>query len=112
MGQTTSSTSLDLVQSHIKYFKHQAGNFSLTVWSGRLTVFCKEEWPAFNVGWPEGGTFYLPTVYLVKGIVYGNPRLSDQVPYFTIWQHLVKGSCSWLKPFLPPTLVVLQVKEM
>lgn len=65
------------------------------------------------MGQPEEGTFYLSTIYLVKGIVYGNPGHSDQVhTSLSHTQHLVKSPSSWLKPFLLPTLVVLQVKEM
>jgi hypothetical protein len=47
------------------------------------------------VAWPEGGTFYLPTVFLVKGIVYGSPRHPDQIPHITVLQYLVESPSIW-----------------
>jgi hypothetical protein len=63
------------------------------------------------VGWPAGGIFHLPTIFLFKGIVYRNPEHSDQVPYITVWQHLVESPFIWLRPLLPHP-VILQVKEL
>jgi hypothetical protein len=59
----------------------------------------------------KNGNFHLPTICLVKCIVYGNPGHPGQVPYITVWQHLVDSPPPWLRPFLPPTLIILQVKE-
>ena len=43
-----------------------------TNYTVRETVFCRNELPSFYLGWPRGSTFYLHTIYLVKGIMYGN----------------------------------------
>ena len=84
--------------------------FGLTYKVGE-TGFCRNEWPGFNVGWPAGDIFHLPTIFLFKGIVYRNPEHSDQVPYITVWQHLVESPFIWLRPLLPHP-VILQVKEL
>lgn len=73
----------------------------LTVPSGRLILFCRNERPAFSGEWPDGGTFYLPTIYLVKGIVYGNCGHPNQVPYITVWQHLVESLPTRLREAFP-----------
>lgn len=64
MGQATSSTPLDLVQAHLKDFKCLEESLGLTVWSAKLIVFCRNEWPAFNVGWPKKWQFP-PSYYLL-----------------------------------------------
>ena len=51
------------------------------------------------------------TIYLVIGIVYGNPKHAGHFPYITVRQHLVQSFPLQLSSFLPPIMVILQVKE-
>lgn len=74
----------------------------LVVHPGQLSIFCRNEWPTFRVGWPEEGTFHLSTVYRVKVVDYENIGHPNQVPYITIWYYLVERPLSWLKPFILP----------
>ena len=60
MGQET-STPLSLMTDHFSDFKSRARNLSVLV-KNKLVTFCSSEWPAFNVGWPQEGTFSLPIV--------------------------------------------------
>ena len=59
MGQAT-STPLSLMTDHFSDFKSRARNLSVLVKKNKLMIFCSAEWPAFNVGWPQEGTFSLP----------------------------------------------------
>ena len=58
MGQTT-STPLSLMTNHFSDFKSRAQNLSLLMKKSNLVTFCSAEWPAFDVGWPQEGTFSL-----------------------------------------------------
>ena len=88
---------------HFKDVRGRANNLSVEVRKRQWQVFCSSEWPAFNVGWPPEGTFHLPTIHRVRGIISwpktGHP---DQLPYIITWQDLVEDPPSWLKPFLDP----------
>lgn len=64
--QRASSTLLDLVQLHLKAARCLAEDLSRTIWSGKPTIFCRNEWPTYKVGWPKEGTFHLPIIYKVK----------------------------------------------
>ena len=101
MGQTT-STPLSLMINHFSDFKSRAQNLSLLVKKSKLVTFCSAEWPAFDVGWPQEGTFSLPTIRAVREKVLtpypsGHP---DQTPYILVWQDLVENPPAWLKPFV------------
>ena len=65
MGQTT-STPLSLMINHFSDFKSRAQNLSLLVKKSKLVTFCSAEWPAFDVSWPQEGTFSLPTIRAVR----------------------------------------------
>ena len=65
MGQTT-STPLSLMINHFSDFKSRAQNLSLLVKKSKLVTFCSAEWPAFDVSWPQEGTFSLPTIQAVR----------------------------------------------
>ena len=65
MGQTT-STPLSLMTNHFSDFKSRAQNLSLLVKKSKLVTFCSAEWPAFDVSWPQEGTFSLPTIQAVR----------------------------------------------
>lgn len=65
MGQAHTSP-LALIQSHFKKFRWLIENNSLLLCPGKLTSFCKSEWPTFKVGWLEEGKFHLPTIHCVK----------------------------------------------
>ena len=62
------------------------------------------EWPTFDVGWPQEGTFHLPIILQVKTVIFRDKPdgHSDQVPYILIWQDMIENPPPWLKPFLPP----------
>lgn len=74
---------------------------------GKLSIFCRNEWPKFRVGWPEEGTFDLPTIFRIKDLVCGRPGHPNQVPYITTWQTLVESRPEWLAPLLPPLKATL-----
>ncbi|XP_040121547.1 uncharacterized protein LOC120881874 [Oryx dammah] len=105
MGQST-PTPLSLITDHFSDFKSRAQNLSLLVKKSKLVTFCSAEWPAFDVGWPQEGTFSLPTIRAVKEKVLtpGPAGHPDQAPYILVWQDLVKNPPGWLKPFVlaPP----------
>ena len=65
MGQTT-STPLSLMINHFSDFKSRAQNLSLLVKKSKLVTFCSADWPAFDVSWPQEGTFSLPTIRAVR----------------------------------------------
>ena len=100
MGQTT-STPLSLMINHFSDFKSRAQNLPLLVKKSKLVTFCSAEWPAFDVGWPQEGTFSLPTIRAVREVLtpypLGHP---DQTPYILVWQDLVENPPAWLKPFV------------
>ena len=101
MGQTT-STPLSLMINHFSDFKSRAQNLALLVKKSQLVTFCSTEWPTFNVGWPQEGTFNPQIIQAVKERVLspspaGHP---DQTPYILVWQDLVRNPPEWLKPFV------------
>ncbi|XP_060252303.1 uncharacterized protein LOC132657496 isoform X3 [Ovis aries] len=105
MGQTT-STPLSLMINHFSDFRSRAQNLSLLVKKSKLVTFCSVEWPTFDVGWPQEGTFNPQIIQAVKERVLtpspaGHP---DQTPYILVWQDLVRNPPEWLKPFVlaPP----------
>ena len=59
MGQAT-SIPLSLMTDCFSDFKSTARNLSVLVKKNKLMIFCSTGWPAFNVGWPQEGTFSLP----------------------------------------------------
>lgn len=80
MGQEQ-STLLTLLRDHFKDVGVRAQNLRLEVKKGKFFTFCRNEWPTFQVGCPEGGTFDLQTIYQVKNVVFGKPGHPDLVPY-------------------------------
>ena len=54
------------VLRHFKDICRVPEDFGLVVPLRKLTVFCRNEWPTYKVGWPEEGTFYIPIIYRVK----------------------------------------------
>ena len=57
------------------------GNKSETP-SQKKKVLCKEDWPAFKVGWPPEGTLDRSLVSKVRHeVIYGKLEHLDQFPY-------------------------------
>ena len=100
-GQAT-STPLSLMTDHFSDFKSRARNLSVLV-KKKLMIFCSTEWPAFDVGWPQEGTFNLPIILAVreKVLAPGPSGHPDQTPYILVWQDLVENPPAWLRPFIP-----------
>ena len=91
MGQTV-TTPLSLTLQHWGDVQRIASNQSVDVRKRRWVTFCSAEWPTFNVGWPQDGTFNLGIISQVKSRVFcpgphGHP---DQVPYIVTWEALSK----------------------
>ena len=104
MGQTT-STPLSLMINHFSDFNFRAQNLSLLVKKSKLVTFCSVEWPTFDVGWPQEGTFNPQIIQAVKErVLTPSPGHPDQTPYILVWQDLVRNPSEWLKPFVltPP----------
>ena len=101
MGQTT-STPLSLMINHFSDFKSRAQNLSLLVKKSKLVTFCSVEWPTFDVGWPQEGTFNPQIIQAVKeSVLTPSPaRHPDQTPYILVLQDLVRNPPEWLKPFV------------
>ena len=75
----------------------------MLVKKNKLMIFCSTKWPAFNVSWPQEGTFSLPIIQAVREKVLA-PGLSehpDQTPYILVWQDLVENPPAWLRSFIP-----------
>ena len=87
---------------HFSDFKSRAQNLSLLVKKSKLVTFCSAEWPTFDVGWPQEGTFNPQIIQAVKErVLTPNPaRHTDQTPYILVWQDLVRNPPEWLKPFV------------
>lgn len=112
MGQSI-TTPLTLTLQHWKDVQNIANDQSVEVKKKKWVTFCTAEWPTFNVGWPQDGTFDLHIIFQVKAKVmdpgpHGHP---DQVPYIVTWQNLASNPPSWVRPFLssrnvssPPSL--------
>ena len=65
MGQAT-SIPLPLMTDHFSDFKSRAQTLSVLVKKNKLMIFCSAEWPAFDVGWPQEGTFSLPIIQAIR----------------------------------------------
>lgn len=64
MGKTISTLNLLRIQlNNFKDFWTQAGHLGLVVWKSKFSILCRDEQLALSVGWPEEGTFGLPTIY-------------------------------------------------
>ena len=105
MGQTV-TTPLSLTLQHWGDVQRIASNQSVDVRKRRWITFCSAEWPTFNVGWPQDGTFNLSIISQVKSRVFcpgphGHP---DQVPYIVTWEALAYDPPPWVKPFVSPKL--------
>lgn len=102
MGQTV-TTPLSLTLDHWQDVKKRAAVGGLEVRKGKWQTFCSAEWPTFNVGWPETGSFDKNLIIAVEQRVFapspdGHP---DQVPYILVWKSLAESGLSWITPFLP-----------
>lgn len=64
MGQSQ-STPLGLFLKHFKDFCRVAEDSGPVVLRRKLTIFCRNKWPTYKVGWPEKGTFQLLITYRV-----------------------------------------------
>ena len=105
MGQTV-TTPLSLTLEHWGDVQRIASNQSVDVKKRRWVTFCSAEWPTFDVGWPQDGTFNLDIILQVKSKVFspgphGHP---DQVPYIVTWEAIAYEPPSWVKPFVSPKL--------
>ena len=103
MGQTV-TTPLSLTLEHWGDVQRIASNQSVDVKKRRWVTFCSAEWPTFDVGWPQDGTFNLDIILQVKSKVFspgphGHP---DQVPYIVTWEALAYDPPPWVKPFVSP----------
>nr|XP_055200985.1 uncharacterized protein LOC129522712 [Nyctereutes procyonoides] len=103
MGETE-TTPLSLMLSHFSDVRERARILSTDIWRERFQIYCISEWPTFDVGWPQEGTFHLPIILQVKTVIFRDEPdgHSDQVPYILIWQDMMENPPPWLKPFLPP----------
>ncbi|XP_055280194.1 uncharacterized protein LOC129554897 [Moschus berezovskii] len=103
MGQSL-TTPLSLTLQHWKDVQDIAHNQSVEVRKKKWTTFCSSEWPSFNVGWPQDGTFDLDTIFQVKARVMdpGPPGHPDQVAYIVTWEALAYDPPPWVKPFVNP----------
>ena len=84
--------------SHFSVIKERAHNLSTDIRKGKFQTYCMSEWPTFDVGWPQEGTFHLPIILQVKAVIFkdkpdGHP---DQVPYILVWQDMIENPPSWL----------------
>lgn len=103
MGQTL-TTPLSLTLQHWKDVQETANNQSVEVKKKRWVTLCSSEWPTFNVGWPQEGTFNPDFISQVKAVImdsgtHGHP---DQVAYIVTWEALTHDPPSWIKPFMTP----------
>ncbi|XP_055261664.1 uncharacterized protein LOC129542871 [Moschus berezovskii] len=103
MGQSL-TTPLSLTLQHWKDVQDIAHNQSVEVRKKKWTTFCSSEWPSFNVGWPQDGTFNFDIIFQVKARVMdpGPPGHPDQVAYIVTWEALAYDPPPWVKPFVNP----------
>lgn len=73
---------------------------------------CSSEWPTFEVGWPQKGSFDLSVVVVVQWKVFGAGSAIhlNQAPYIVVWRDLLTDSPSWIQGFLPNRILVLQAQ--
>uniref|UniRef100_A0A8C6CPV9 Gag polyprotein n=1 Tax=Moschus moschiferus TaxID=68415 RepID=A0A8C6CPV9_MOSMO len=110
MGQSL-TTPLSLTLQHWRDVQTIAHNQSVDVRRKKWTTFCSSEWPSFNVGWPQEGTFNLDIISQVKARVmdpgpHGHP---DQVAYIVTWETLACNPPPWVKPFATPQVPPLSI---
>ncbi|CAD7682222.1 unnamed protein product [Nyctereutes procyonoides] len=100
----TETTPLSLMLFHFSDVRERARILSIDIQRERFQIYCISEWPTFDVGWPQEGTFHLPIILQVKAVIFRDKPdgHSDQVPYILIWQDMIESPPLWLKPFLPP----------
>ncbi|XP_075833872.1 uncharacterized protein LOC142852686 [Microtus pennsylvanicus] len=91
MGQSI-TTPLSLTLQHWRDVQATAKNQSMDVRKKRWVTFCTSEWPAFNVGWPQDGTFDLNVILQVKA------KVKDPGPHGPIF-----ASAPTLPPPILPT---------
>uniref|UniRef100_A0A4X2KQ68 CCHC-type domain-containing protein n=1 Tax=Vombatus ursinus TaxID=29139 RepID=A0A4X2KQ68_VOMUR len=84
-ADVTPGSPLFIVLRNFKQYRHIAEGYGFQVTKKKLALFCQQEWPTFEVGWPPEGTFDVSVAGGVRRIVYGIPGHPDQVPYITAW---------------------------
>lgn len=57
-----------VVLNHFKDFHKIVEVSGLVVCPGKLTIFYKNEWSTYKLGWSDVGTFHIPTIYKVKSM--------------------------------------------
>lgn len=100
MGQTI-TTPLSLTLDHWQDVWNPANNLSVNVKKRKWQTFCTSEWPTFNVGWPQDGSFNPDIILQVKSRVFnpGPHRHPDQIPYIITWESLAVNPPPWVAPF-------------
>lgn len=95
-GSQSSQTPLDCMKKHMKeFFEEACDGFNPSL----LDIFCRREWTAFNVGWPETGSLDPDLVKAVLQCVADPPYHPKQYPYISAWWNLVTQDPPppWLK---------------
>ncbi|CAD7689171.1 unnamed protein product [Nyctereutes procyonoides] len=69
MGETE-TTPLSLMLSHFSDVRERARILSIDIRRKRFHIYCLSEWPTFDVGWPQEGTFHLPIILQVKTVIF------------------------------------------
>ncbi|XP_013360993.1 PREDICTED: uncharacterized protein LOC106146847, partial [Chinchilla lanigera] len=102
MGQGPSGP-LDLTLACWPEVCERAHNLSLAVKKPKWIVFCRSEWPTFQVGRPPQGSFQLSLIQAVKDVIFrtGPSGHPDQQAYILVWQDLCENLPPWVKSFLP-----------
>ncbi|CAD7671645.1 unnamed protein product [Nyctereutes procyonoides] len=92
MGETE-TTPLSLMLSHFSDVRGKARILSIDIRRERFQIYCISEWPTFDVGWPQEGTFHLPIILQVKNMIFRDEPdgHSDQVPYILICQDMIEN---------------------
>lgn len=62
-----------------------------------LRKLCEREWPTFEVGWRETGSFDLGKRTAVHDVVFGDPGHPDQMAYIEIWMGIVQDQPKYLR---------------
>lgn len=99
MGQDQ-SIPLTFALNHFKDFCWVTEDSSLVLHLYKLTIFCRNKWSTYKVGWPEEKNFYLhPTIFRVKTVVYEKRGHQTECPCATTWQYLVEQLPVWIRSF-------------
>nr|KAF6279144.1 hypothetical protein mMyoMyo1_010187 [Myotis myotis] len=104
MGQGSSASVCSLLQCFLKNFqdfKKRAGDYGYDVNAFDLQRFCEREWPTFQVGWPDAGSFDMTTAYRVHHVIYDCPGHPDQIPYIQVWVDVLSEKPQWMRACLP-----------